>query len=181
MKHITFILFAIIEMVLTSSFYAAESSPSENGRYPEAVKVASSGNEAYFKVAPIGESVVEELLREKVSRIIGRIGCGSENARFMIVPSLDVNSVATSSGLVRNVILAEGDLTLKAVSIDDPDMVWHSVSIPLEAVLTGGEADPAMELAKRINVSDAVYVRFVRIARKKIAEASAPMDNDKEL
>lgn len=179
MKHIPFIIFAIIEIALTSSLYAAEFSPAENNGYPEAVKIASSGKEACFKVAPIGESAPEELLREKVSRIIGRIGCGAENARFMIVPSLDVNRVSTSSGLVRNVKLAEGELTLKAVSVDDPDMVWHSVSIPLEAVLTGGNEDPAIELAKRINVSDAVYVRFVRVARKKIAEASVPLDIDK--
>ncbi|MDE6547926.1 MAG: hypothetical protein K2L22_02915 [Muribaculaceae bacterium] len=176
MKHISFIIFAIIEIALTSSIYAAESSPSENGGCPEAVEVASSGKEACFKVAPIGESALEGLLSEKVSRIIGRIGCGAENARFMIVPSLDVNRVSTSSGLVRNVILAEGELTLKAVSIDDPDMIWHSVSIPLEAVLTGSNADPATELAKQINVSDAVYVRFVRVARKKIAEASVTLD-----
>lgn len=176
MKNFAVILSGIIVIVLTSSLYGADASPLENTSTHHAVSISSPGKEACFKAAPIGESALEELLKEKVGRIIGRIGCGAENARFMIVPSLDVNRVATSSGLVRNVILAEGELTLKAVSIDDPDMVWHSVSIPLEATLTGGNANPAMELARRINVSDAVYVRFVRIARKKIAEASVTLD-----
>lgn len=180
MKHIAYIMTGVLAFVLTSALNAAESPQSENQVAQKPIIASSTGKEISFKVANIGESPLAELLREKVSRIIGRIGCGADNARFMIVPSLDVNRVTTSSGLVRNVVLAEGELTLKAVSIDNPDIVWHSVSVPLEAVLTSSDADTAMELARKINVSDAVYVRFVRIARKKIADASVPLEKDTE-
>ncbi len=181
MRPIAFILAVILTIVLSITPEAAESYMSANTSIPDSVESASGRYEVCFKAAPLGESVLAELLREKVKRIIGRIGCGSEDAQYMIVPSLDVDRVVNSSGLVRNVTLVEGELTLKAVSICDPDVVWHSISIPLEAVLTGSNEDPAEALAKQIQVSDSRFVRFVRVARKKIADGVSSKANDAEL
>lgn len=143
---------------------------------------STAQTEACFKVGePKGCESVAETLRQKTRSIIGRIGCGAEGASYMIVPSLDVDELKSTSGTLRKFTVAKGTLTLEAVSVDNPDMVWHSVTIPLKASITGPDADPAEALAKQIQVSDSRFVRFVRVARKKIAEVAVPLDKDKGL
>ncbi len=112
------------------------------------------------------------LLKKKTESIIGRIGCGGEDAAYLIIPSIEVDSEERSSGMIRNVSLIKGTLTLKAVSRENQDIIWHSTTVPLEAVVTGTTTEAAMVLANQIKVTDAVYVRFVRVATRKINEAS---------
>lgn len=116
------------------------------------------------------DPAVAEILLEKVRNIIGRVGCGAPDAQYRIVPVLVIEEVNTTSGLVKNVTVAKGSLTLQAVSADNPDMVWHSAVIPLEATITGDGKSPGEALARQIKVSDAAYVRFIRVARKRISE-----------
>ncbi len=138
--------------------------------------------EAVFRVGvPKGDASVEEILRQKTRSIIGRIGCGGETAIYEIVPTIEVDETKSTSGTIRKVTVVKGTLTLEAVSAGNPDMVWHSASIPLKATVTGSDANPAEALANQIQVSDSRFVRFVRVARKKIAEASRSVENSKEL
>lgn len=116
------------------------------------------------------DPAVAEILLNKIRNIIGRVGCGAPDAEYRIVPVLEVEEENTTSGLVRNVTVAKGTLTLQAVSADNPDMVWHSAVIPLEATITGASKSAPEALARQIKVSDAAYVRFIRVARKKISE-----------
>lgn len=112
-----------------------------------------------------------ELLKKKTESIIGRTGCGGEDSEYLIVPSIEVGTLEKSSGMIRNVTIVKGTLTLKAVSKKNQDIIWHSATIPLEATITGESADPAIALANQIKVTDAVYVRFVRVASRKISES----------
>ncbi len=137
--------------------------------------------EASFSVGePKGCAAVAETLRQKTRSIIGRIGCGAEDAAYVIVPSLVVDETKSTVGTLRNVTVAKGTLTLEAVSAGNPDMVWHSITIPLKASITGPDANPEEALAKQIQVSDSRFVRFVRVARKKIAEASVLSNNEEK-
>ena len=116
------------------------------------------------------DEMLADILMEKAKGIIGRIGCGKENAEYMIVPSIQVDETERSSGMIRNVTLIKGSLSLMAVSHENKDAVWHSVIIPLEATVTGEVSNPALTLAHQIKINDAAYVRFVRVARRKISE-----------
>ncbi len=143
--------------------------------------VAENTPEACFKPHVSGDGAASEILLAKTRAIIGRIGCGAEDAEYMIVPELDVEEVKSTSGMVRDVTLAKGTLTLHAVSADNPDMVWHSVTVPLETTVTGAHDDEvAPALARQIKVNDSVYVRFIRVARKKIAGARKTKAGDGE-
>lgn len=138
--------------------------------------------EACFNAGtPRGDKSVAEILLNKTRGIIGRIGCGADDAAYLIVPSLVVEEVNRTSGMVRNVTLAKGTLTLEAVSAKNPDMVWHSITIPLTATMTGKNENAAEALAKQIKISDSAYVRFVRVARKKIAEANTTKPQKSDL
>lgn len=168
------ILFFLVCFIFSFNIYASDPVDS----------VASSPQiESYFNAGvPKGNTDLAEILSEKTRSIIGRIGCGAENAAYLIIPSLEVDDIKTTSGTLRKVSVAKGSLTLEAVSADNPEMVWHSITIPLKATITGSESEPAEALAKQIQVSDSRFVRFIRVARKKIAEAAAkPLLNGKEL
>lgn len=138
---------------------------------PDINKKQSPEPEIFFSAYVNNEDeVLADILMEKVKGIIGRTGCGKENAEYMIVPSIQVDETERSSGMIRNVTLIKGSLSLMAVSRANKDAVWHSVTIPLEATVTGDVSDPALKLAHQIKINDAVYVRFVRVARRKISE-----------
>lgn len=133
--------------------------------------VTSPQTEAYFRAGvPKGNKDLAEILSQKARSIIGRIGCGSEDAEYLIVPSIEVDDVRTTSGTLRKMSVVTGSLTLEAVSADNPELIWHSVTIPLKATVSGSESEAAEALAKQIQVSDSRFVRFIRVARKKIAE-----------
>lgn len=149
---------------------------------PEESLPSASQRETCFSVGePKGSAAVAEILRQKTRSIIGRIGCGADGAEYVIVPSLDIDESKSTAGTLRKITVVKGTLTLEAVSAENLDMVWHSVTIPLKASVADPDADPSEALAKQIQVSDSRFVRFVRVARKKISEASVPLDNDKEL
>ncbi len=116
------------------------------------------------------DETLADILMEKTKEIIGRIGCGHKDADYLLIPSIHVDETERSSGMIRNVTLIKGSLSLMAVSRKNPATILHSTNIPLEAIVTGNPSDPAIELAKQIKVNDAVYVRFVRVARRKISE-----------
>lgn len=174
MKSSIKILFFVVCFIFPFSIYASDPVDSEG---------SASQPEACFNVGePKGNAGLAEILSQKTRSIIGRIGCGSEDAEYLIIPSIEVDDVRTTSGTLRKMSVAKGSLTLEAVSADNPEMIWHSVTIPLKATVTGSESEAAEALAKQIQVSDSRFVRFVRVARKKIAEATVKsVQNENEL
>ena len=159
-----------LALVLTCLFVLdidASMMPDNQAEAPE-TEICFSAKEAE------GTETVAKVLNQKIHTIIGRIGCGCEDAQYLIVPVLEVTDVKHTSGTLRSVTSARGELILEAVSASDPEMVWHSVTIPLKCIVERGE-DPAEALAKQIKVTDSAFVRFIRIAKQKIAgKISAP-------
>lgn len=164
MKQILRLFCLISAFLITTGAYASGNSPEASGEDP--------GQEICFGLeVQVKDPAVAEVLRQKMRSVIGRIGCGCENAEYLIVPSLEVNDVRRTSGMVRNTTVAKGILTLEAVSAKNKEIIWHSATIPLKAIVDDG-GDPAESLAKQIKPTDSAYVRFVRLARQKIAESS---------
>lgn len=123
------------------------------------------------------DASVSDILLQKTRGIIGRTGCGAEDASYLIVPSLVVEDVRHTSGTTRNMSVAKGKLILEAVSADNPEVVWHSASVTLKVVLSGNDTNPEEALAKKINIEDKAFTRFVRIAREKISERANLKDS----
>lgn len=136
-------------------------------------KTATEAEACFCAYVDSSDETLADILIKKTKGIIGRIGCGHNDAEYLLVPSIQVDETECSSGMIRNVTLIKGSLSLMAVSRKNPDIIFHSANIPLEATVSGNPSDPAIELAKQIKVNDAVYVRFIRVARQKISEASS--------
>ncbi len=111
------------------------------------------------------------VLIQKMRSVLGRVGCGCEDARYLIVPILEVKEVRKTSGMTRNVAAARGTLALEMVSAGNPEQIWHTMTISLKG-LVKENLSPSESLANEINVSDSSFVRFIRVGKKKIAEAT---------
>lgn len=108
-----------------------------------------------------------KLLENKVVQILGRCGAGASGNRdvFVVEPVVNVLSENATEGLVRNVTAIEGELSLTARH-RYTDAVFYNTTVPLNAATKSGDEDAAGLLVKSIKPTDAVYVRFVRNARK---------------
>lgn len=137
------------------------------------VKVPQSENEIMFGVRVPEKSdlsyEVMEILENKTTQILGRCGAGASGKQdpFVVEPVLSMNDAKSSEGLVRNVTSISGELSLSARH-RYTDAVFYTTTVPLTAVAKGNNTDQMQLLAKSIKPSDAVFVRFVRNARKKV-------------
>ncbi len=114
---------------------------------------------------------IRDILENKVTQILGRCGAGAAGSRdvFVVEPVVNLTDEKTSEGLVRNVSSISGELSLTARHRYS-DATFYNTTVPLNAVAKGSGQDTMNLLAKSIKPSDAVYVRFVRNARKKVFE-----------
>lgn len=112
-----------------------------------------------------------ELLTNKVSQILGRCnaGAGGDRGPFIIEPTLTPGDKRQSEGMVQNVTVLGGELTLAAKQ-RYTGQLFHSATFPISATLKGAVPDEEKALAKAIKTTDAAYVRFVRNARKNILD-----------
>lgn len=113
-----------------------------------------------------------KIIYRKAEQFLTRNSAGAAGAVdvFAVQAKLSVTDMAKSSGLVREISSVSGEWTLTAVNKVD-NSKYYSVTVPLEAVLKGMEnGGPALALANAIKPTDAVYTRFVRVAREKIDE-----------
>ncbi len=133
----------------------------------------NAGEDIMFGVKlPSGTTLSAEaskLLKSKVEQILGRCNAGAAGDRdvFVVEPTVNVGEEVRSEGLVQNVATLSGDLVLAAKNRYD-GAVYYSVTVPLKAA-GKGSADMEMALVRSIKPTDAVYVRFVRNARKNVA------------
>lgn len=133
--------------------------------------------QANFSVIPVmvDEDVSEEaakVLYRKAEQILTRNSAGAAGAVdvFAVRAKLTVTDQAKSSGLVREISSVSGEWTLTAVNKVD-NSKYYSVTVPLEAVMKGTQnGGPSLALANAIKPTDAVYTRFIRVAREKIDE-----------
>lgn len=112
-----------------------------------------------------------KLLHSKAERLLSRnqaLADGS-GSPFVIIAEVIPGESLNSEGLVRNVGSVNGELVLKAMNRFS-NALYYSATTPLTAAGTGNEEALQKALINSIKVNDAAYVRFVRNARKAIAD-----------
>lgn len=133
----------------------------------------AQGHDIRFSVKPLqGDNVTQRdaaVMEHRVKQALGRSYALSDNPYevFSIRPTLVIDDVMETEGLVREVAVITGDLTLEAVN-DIDGTTYHTAVIPLKASATGGKGKALDKLASGLKPTDPVFVRFVRQAREKI-------------
>ena len=129
---------------------------------------------AFQAVKPEGKNLTEAqktALLSKIERIIAKNNAGtiSEHDAFGIKADIDIQDSKSSAGLVRNVTVLTAEVTLTAFNVADGS-IYYSNSVRLETDVVG-DAKLAMDkLINSIKVTDPQFVRFIRTARKRIAQ-----------
>lgn len=137
--------------------------------------VGYAQNDIHFTVLKsetkgLSEDVVDAL-DLKLHQIFNRNSAAAADVYnvFAVTPSLSLDNVLSSEGLVRNVSLAQGELVLIAKNIID-GAEYYSVTIPVEGEAIGNKEKAMKSMVKNIKVTDPAFTRFIRTARKKIAD-----------
>lgn len=114
---------------------------------------------------------ISESLDLKLKQILTRnsaAAAGTYNV-FAIEPVLELTDAMSSEGLMQNVSIVQGELTLIAKNLVD-DAMYYSVVVPLNGHAVG-DGDKAMKaLVNSIKVTNVAFTRFIRIARQKIQD-----------
>lgn len=113
----------------------------------------------------------KEALKQKVEKIIARNNAGAVTLTdaFVIEPELRLGQTKKTDGLLRDVSLVSGEFSLVVHNKYDGS-VYNSVTVDVKASAVGSESEAINSIIKSIKVTDPVYVRFIRNARKRIAE-----------
>lgn len=115
-----------------------------------------------------------EALKSKVERILARNNAGttSDSNVYVIQPELILGETKRTEGLVRNVTLVTGELSLTARNRQDGS-IYATVTMEVQGDTNQSEEQAIADLISQIKVTDRAFVRFIRTARKRIAEAKA--------
>lgn len=110
-------------------------------------------------------------LKLKVEQIIARNNAGAASATnpFIIQPELVVGETKKTEGLLRDVTLVMGELSLTARNKFDGS-VYGTAVIEVQGDATGSADEAISSLISGIKVTDPAFVRFIRTSRKRIAE-----------
>lgn len=113
----------------------------------------------------------KEKLKLKVEQIIARNNAGATSVynAFIIQPTLEVQETKATEGLVRNVTLVTGELTLTAKNLYD-ESIYGTVVMSLEGDATGNQETALNALIRNIKITNPVFTRFIRTTRQKIEE-----------
>lgn len=114
---------------------------------------------------------VKNALDLKLKQVLNRnsSAAASEYNVFTIKPTIELEDLLQSEGLVQNVTLAKGNLVLVATNkVDGAE--YYSVTIPVQADVTGGKDKALKALVSGIKVTNPAFTRFLRIARQKITD-----------
>lgn len=114
---------------------------------------------------------VREIIGQRVEQLLGRNNAAKGGAKsiFVIEPMMILGEESHTDGLVQDVATVSAELKLSAKH-RYTGATYYSASVPLKVVGTRDALDMQKQLARAIKPSDACYVRFVRNARKNIAE-----------
>lgn len=114
---------------------------------------------------------VANALDLKLKQIMNRNSAASADMYnvFTIEPAIELTDVLTTDGLVQNVSVAQGNLTLVAKNMVD-GMMYYSMTIPVKGDAVGNGEKAMLKMISNIKTTDAAYTRFIRIARQKIDE-----------
>lgn len=122
------------------------------------------------KQKELPENVVNALdLRLK--QIFNRNSAASANQYnvFEIEPTLEISDALSTEGLIQEVSIAQGELTLIAKNAIDETM-YYSMVIPLKGSSLGGEEKAMKTMISNIKITNTAFTRFIRTARQKIQD-----------
>ncbi len=110
-----------------------------------------------------------ESLDLRLKQIFTRNSAASSNRYnvFTVEPIFDFSGEYTTEGLVENVSVVKGELTLMAKNLVD-ETLYYSVVIPVSGSVVGDRNKAVKTLIGNLKVTDPVFTRFIRVARKKI-------------
>lgn len=114
---------------------------------------------------------VVESLDLRLKQILNRNGAAAADPLnvFAIEPVVEMTDVLSTEGLVQNVSVAKGELTLFARNLVD-GTTYYSQVIPLKGDAVGGKEKAMKTMIANLKVTDPVFTRFVRTTRKKIED-----------
>lgn len=134
----------------------------------------SGSGEVNFSILPVSADgdVSEDaakVIYRKTEQILTRNSAAAAGAAdvFAVEAKLTLTGESESSGLVRDIASVSGELQLVALNKVD-GAKYYSVTVPLSAAVKGGKAKAVTALANSIKPTDAVFTRFVRLAREKV-------------
>lgn len=112
---------------------------------------------------------VADALDVKLKSILTRNGAASANNSnvFAIEPVLETDEPLSAEGVMQQVTLIRGELTLLVKNRVDGSL-YYSLTVPLKGHSDGNREKALKSMVDGIKVSDVRYTRFVRVARQKI-------------
>ena len=118
----------------------------------------------------ISEKVVNAL-DLKLKQIMNRNSAAAADAYnvFAIDPSIELTDIVSTEGMVQNVSVAKGNLTLIAKNKIDGAM-YYTMTIPVKGDAFGDKEKALLKMISNIKVTDPAFTRFIRISRQKIEE-----------
>ena len=118
----------------------------------------------------ISEKVVNTL-DLKLKQIMNRNSAAAADAYnvFAIDPSIELTDIVSTEGMVQNVSVAKGNLTLIAKNRIDGAM-YYTMTIPVKGDAFGNNEKALLKMISNIKVTDPAFTRFIRLSRQKIEE-----------
>ena len=118
----------------------------------------------------ISETVVNAL-DLKLKQVMNRNSAAAADAYnvFAIDPSIELTDIVSTEGMVQNVSVAKGNLTLIAKNKIDGAM-YYQMTIPVKGDAFGNNEKALLKMISNIKVTDPAFTRFIRISRQKIEE-----------
>ena len=118
----------------------------------------------------ISENVVNAL-DLKLKQIMNRNSAAAADAYnvFAIDPSIELTDIVSTEGMVQNVSVAKGNLTLIAKNRIDGAM-YYTMTIPVKGDAFGNNEKALLKMISNIKVTDPAFTRFIRLSRQKIEE-----------
>ena len=114
---------------------------------------------------------VANALDLKMKQILSRNSAASANQYnvFAVEPVIEIGEQLNSEGLMAQVALVKGELTLIAKNLVDGS-IYHSIVIPVMGNSESGMEKATKSMVASIKSTDPQFTRFVRIARQKIQD-----------
>ena len=118
----------------------------------------------------ISETVVNAL-DLKLKQVMNRNSAAAADAYnvFAIDPSIELTDIVSTEGMVQNVSVAKGNLTLIAKNKIDGAM-YYTMTIPVKGDAFGDKEKALLKMISNIKVTDPAFTRFIRLSRQKIEE-----------
>lgn len=178
MQYLRLLSIALMGVAAVAPLGAMAQTENVDGISASAEEQQKALEDVQFDVLPpvvpaplVGDMDLHNQITNKVVQILTRLSAGAAGKAdvFVIQPVLEIDDVKSTSGTVRTVNVASGSLTLIAMNKVD-GATYHTVTVPLESVTKGMDAAVASSLVKGIRPNEPVFSRFVRTARKHIAD-----------